>query len=95
MLEGKTLYEFEGLTPQGQAIVTAGGGGSVGFEGQNGGSPYIREGADTLGISNPPNPPNPPDTPYARAGAQDVHSLSKENESIGEDESEDLNDFDF
>lgn len=95
MLEGKTLYEFEGLTPQGQAIVTAGGGGSVGFEGQNGESPYIREGADTLGISNPPNPPNPPDTPYARAGAQDVHSLSKENESIGEDESEDFDDVDF
>lgn len=95
MLEGKTLYEFEGLTPQGHAIVTAGSGGSVGFEGQNGESTYIREGADTLGVSNPPNPPNPPDTPYARASAQDVYFLNRENESIESNEEEDLNDIYF
>ena len=85
--EGKTLYEFEGLTAQGATIVAAGSGGSVDLFGEFGKSPLIEKGAGDFSENNPPNPPNPP---YARAGAPSANSLHEEKVNNGESELDDL-----
>lgn len=60
--EGKTRYDFTGLTARGQAVHATLCGGLVGFEGQNPKSPYSTEGAGDLSKTTPPNPPYPPNT---------------------------------
>lgn len=80
IVEGRTQYEFTGLTAQGQAIIAAGGG-LVGFSGQFAESPDDTKGAGEFAQNNTFNPPNPP---YARA-QHDVSSFSRKKDEIYED----------
>lgn len=97
--EGKTLYEFEGLTAQGATIVASSSGGLVDLERENGKSPYSARGAEYFHDSNPPNPPNPPNAngeSHARAGACSVNSSPKEEKYNGErEEFEPIDDWDI
>ncbi len=87
--EGRTRYDFSGLTVQGELVFGASSGGFGGFQGLDSGKvPQERGHAGEFSEINPPNPPNPP---YARAQAQSDLSSVKE-EEIGE--VSDDNDFD-
>ena len=62
ILEGKTRYDFTGLTARGQAVHATLCGGLVGFDGQIQKSPYSIEGTGDFPETTPPNPPYPPNT---------------------------------
>lgn len=87
-LEGRTMYDFKGLTPRGEVVLDVLRGGLVGFDGQFPESPHIKEGAGELFENGNTNAPNPP---YARARSQGV-SFTHEKESIENTEGEDLDD---
>ena len=90
ILEGKTKYDFAGLTARGQAIQATLCGGLVGFEGQISKSPHSIEGARDLSETNPPNPPYPPNT---RGRAGDDSLLREEEKDNGDYPDFDLEGF--
>lgn len=89
MLEGRTRYEFTGLTAQGDAVADVLRGGLVGLNGENPKSLLGSESADGFSQNGTSNPPIPP---YARAQVHTSFSTNKEDDDI---ESEDLGDVDF
>ena len=62
ILEGKTKYDFAGLTARGQAIQATLCGGLVGFECQKPETPNDTTGAGDFAETTPPNPPHTPNT---------------------------------
>lgn len=80
-IEGRTRYEFTGLTTQGNLVFGPDSGGFGGFGGLDSGKvSQERAHAGEFSKINPPNPPNPP---YARAQAHSDLSSVK-GEDIGE-----------
>jgi hypothetical protein len=90
ILEGKTRYDFTGLTARGQAVHATLCGGLVGFEGQKPKSPYSNEGAGGFPETTPLYPPYPPNT---RARGHD-NSLLREEEGIRDKEPTELTEGD-
>ena len=93
-IEGRTRYEFTGLTTQGNLVFGPDSGGFGGFGGLDSGKvPQERAHAGEFSEINPPNPTNPP---YARAQAHSDFSAVKE-EDIGEvsDDDFDLEGFEL
>ena len=89
--EGRTMYDFKGLTPRGEVVLDVLRGGLVDFDGQFSESSPIKEGAGELFENGNANAPNPP---YARARSQDVSS-AHEREMYEDTESEDIDDLVF
>ncbi len=87
--EGRTRYDFTGLSPQGELVFGASSGGFGGFQGLV--SEKVSQGRAHAGEFSEINPTNPPNPPYARA---QVHSdfSSVKGEEIGEVSDDD--DFD-
>lgn len=75
VLEGKTKYEFTGLTARGEAVVDSLRGGLVGFKGSFPKSPNESTGRGEFSENGSTNAPNPP---HARAPAQSVPFACKE-----------------
>lgn len=75
VLEGKTRYEFTGLTARGEAVVDSLRGGLVGFKGSFSKSPNESTGRGEFSENGSINAPNPP---HARAPAQSVPFACKE-----------------
>lgn len=90
-LEGRTMYDFTGMTSRGEVVLDVLRGGLVGFEGQNSESPCIKEGAGDISENGTTNTPN---TPYARARSQDS-SFTYEKENNDNSESDDIDDLIF
>ena len=90
ILEGKTRYDFTGLTARGQAVHATLCGGLVGFEGQIQKSPHRTEGAGDLSETTPPNPPYPPNT---RGRGHDDSLLREEEKDNGDYPDFDLEGF--
>lgn len=91
-IEGRTRYEFTGLTTQGNLVFGPDSGGFGGFGGLDSGKVSTEcAHAGEFSENNAPNPPNPP---YARAQAHSDLSSVK-GEDIGEvsDDDFDLEDF--
>ena len=84
-VEGRTVYEFTGLTPAG-ALALGDSVGSVGLKGNFPKSTRILEGAGGFSQNAPINAPNPP---YARAPA-DMSSFNEKKEEYKEVEDDDL-----
>jgi len=86
-IEGRTRYEFTGLTTQGNLVFGPDSGGFGGFGGLDSGkvSTECAHAGDFF-ENNPPNPPNPP---YARAQAHSDFSSVK-GERIGGDSESDV-----
>ena len=86
-IEGRTRYEFTGLTTQGNLVFGPDSGGFGGFGGLDSGkvSTECAHAGDFF-ENNPPNPPNPP---YARAQAHSDFSSVK-GERIGGDSESDI-----
>lgn len=85
VLEGKTKYEFKGLTARGESVIDSLRGGLVGFNTGFAKSPIETRGTGGFSENGAQNPPNPP---YARARAQAV-SFSREEEDRKDMEDED------
>ena len=92
VLEGKTKYEFKGLTARGESVVDSLRGGLVGFNADISKNPIETQGRGDLSQNGTENAPN---APYARADVQSSPFTHKEkaNRDIGE--SKDLDDLDF
>lgn len=91
-IEGRTRYEFTGLTTQGNLVFGPDSGGFGGFGGLDSGKVSTeRAHAGDFFENNPPNPPNPP---YARAQAHSDFFAVKEG-SIGEVSEDDMDSEDF
>lgn len=75
ILEGKTRYEFTGLTARGEAVVGSLRGGLVGFKGS-----FSKSSNESMGRGEFPenSSTNTPNSPYARAPAQSVPFTCKE-----------------
>lgn len=87
VLEGKTRYEFAGLTDRGRSVLDSLRGGLVDFRGQFQKTPIEKDGAGEffkIGTSNPPNPP------YARAGVHDDSFCVKDKDIGGLGDESDL-----
>ena len=96
MLEGKTRYEFKGLTARGESVVGSLRGGLVGFCGSFPESPTGARGAGDFAQNGVANAPN---APHARALAQTLPLTCKEdgNRDIaeGDEDEEGLDDLFF
>ena len=95
MLEGKTRYEFRGLTARGESVVGSLRGGLVGFDGSFPESPTGARGAGDFAQNGVVNAPN---APHARALAQPFPLARKEDgngDIANRDIEEDLDDFVF
>ena len=79
-IEGRTRYDFAGLTTQGKLVFDSSGGGLVDSKGLFGKSPTGESARADFSENNPTNPPNPP---YARASAHTSPS-SLEDEDGGD-----------
>ncbi|MBR4258538.1 MAG: hypothetical protein IKQ17_05870 [Kiritimatiellae bacterium] len=79
--EGRTRYDFTGLTPQGELVFGASSGGFGGFQGLV--SEKVSQERAHAGEFSEINPTNPPNPPYARAQAHSDLSSVK-GEDIGE-----------
>lgn len=79
ILEGKTRYEFTGLTARGEAVVGSLGGGLVDSKGSFSKSPYSTTGAGGFFENGAQNAPNPP---YARARPQTDFFACEEKDGI-------------
>ena len=86
IIEGRTRYDFTGLTTQGKLVFDSSGGGLVDSKGLFGKSPTGESGRADFSENNTTNPPNPP---YARASAHT--SLS----SLEDEDGGDSGDGDF
>lgn len=91
-VEGRTRYEFTGLTPQGDLVFGASAGGFGGFEGLV--SEKVSQERAHAGEFSENNAPNPPNPPYARAQAHSDLFAVKEG-SIGEVSEDDMDPEDF
>ena len=91
-VEGRTRYEFTGLTPQGDLVFGASAGGFGGFEGLV--SEKVSQERAHAGEFSENNAPNPPNPPYARAQAHSDLFAVKEG-SIGEVSEDDMDSEDF
>jgi len=91
-VEGRTRYEFTGLTPQGDLVFGASAGGFGGFEGLV--SEKVSQERAHAGEFSEINAPNPPNPPYARAQAQPDFSADKR-ERIGEVSDDEIDSEDF
>lgn len=92
VLEGKTKYEFKGLTARGESVVDSLRGGLVGFNADISKNPIETQGRGGLSQNGAQNPPNPP---HARADVQYFPFTHKEKDNKDIGESEDLDDFQF
>ena len=97
-VEGRTRYEFTGLTPQGDLVFGASAGGFGGFEGLV--SEKVSQERAHAGEFSENNAPNPPNPPYARAQAHSDFSSVKGERIGGDSESDidygdDLEDFEL
>lgn len=90
--EGRTRYEFTGLTPQGELVFGASAGGFGGFQGLD--LEKVSQERAHAGEFSENNAPNPPNPPYARAQAQPDFSAHKR-EGIGEVSDDDIDSEDF
>lgn len=83
VLEGKTKYEFKGLTARGESVVDSLRGGLVGFNADISKNPIETQGRGGLSQNDEQNAPN---APYARADVQSSPFTHKEktNRDIGE-----------
>ncbi len=86
-IEGRTRYEFTGLTTQGNLVFGPDSGGFGGFGGLDSGK--VSTGCAHAGDFFENNPPNPPNPPYARAQAHSDFSSVK-GERIGGDSESDV-----
>ena len=89
--EGRTRYEFTGLTPQGELVFGAAGG-FGGFQGLD--LEKVSQERAHAGEFSENNAPNPPNPPYARAQAHSDLFAVKEG-SIGEVSEDDMDSEDF
>ena len=83
ILEGKTRYDFVGMTDRGRSVIDSFRGGLVGLEGHFRKSPIETRGAGEFSENGTQNTPIPP---YARAQAQDVpfNRVEESNRDIAE-----------
>ena len=89
ILEGKTRYEFTGLTTRGESVIESLRGGLVDFKCSFSKSPNDARGAGEFSENGAQNPPNPP---YARAPAQSVPFAGEEEGNREIAESDDITD---
>lgn len=90
--EGRTRYDFTGLTPQGELVFGAASGGFGGFQGLD--LEKVSQESAHAGEFSEINPTNPPNPPYARAQAH-LDFSSVEGEGIGEVSDSDFDPEDF
>ncbi len=85
-IEGRTRYDFTGLTTQGKLLFTQSNGGLVDLKPDFGKSPLESAHAGDFFQNTPANPPNPPE--HARAQAQCDFSavIEKDNGRFGNDD---------